>query len=94
MLPSSESGCPAATWQLKIEDQLAGELELWPTNRGWSWAWQHKPWHLIPLLGVPSNLDLPEKQPWVFGDKTDALEHLMKCCGIAFGSHCYLAAMN
>lgn len=92
MLPTSQAGQPSAAWQLKIEGQDAGRMELWRTSRGWAWAWAQKPWSLIPLLGIVSDLDPLEKDPWTFGDKTDALDHLMTTCGSAFGSRCVLVA--
>ncbi len=64
------------------------------TPRGWAWRWHDKPANLVHLVGVPAVNEPTQGTPWVFGDRTDAVSHLMWAAGEAFHGHCGLVSPN
>lgn len=78
-----------ASWAFLVDHRPSGQLELHRSASGYAWRWANKPAHLVDLLGVKSASNL---LPWWFQDLDAAVEHLMKCTGIAFAGRCALIA--
>ncbi len=79
-------------WRLEVAGREAGTLALHSTKPGLLWVWTDKPADLVELLGVREG-DVPGK-PYYFYDSLSALDHLMRCTGVAFDGHCGLAALE
>ena len=83
-----------STWQLRIKDAPAGNLELYLADAGYVWNWTEKPAHLVALAGVIDGSGDESRIPYRFFESNSALDYIMASTAKAFRGNCCLQAIH